>query len=47
MSDQSNVTIENSENSQNDVIEKEDVVDPWQVVAGSNAGVNYDKLIGE
>jgi hypothetical protein len=35
------------DNSQSDVVEKEDIVDPWTVVAGSNAWVNYDKLIGE
>jgi hypothetical protein len=44
MTASANTTIDNS---QRNVVEKEDIVDPWTVVAGSNAGVNYDKLIGE
>lgn len=27
--------------------DQEDVVNPWEVKAGSSSGVDYDKIIGE
>lgn len=30
---------------QNNIVDEDDVVDPWNVVSKSETGVNYDKLI--
>ncbi|CAF4938996.1 unnamed protein product [Rotaria sp. Silwood1] len=45
MTDQSNIIMKDSENSQNGVTENDDVVNPWEVKAESMTGVDYDKII--
>lgn len=45
MTDQSNMTMTNGDAHQNDDLEKEDKVTPWEVEAESMNGIDYDKLI--